>query len=374
MKARLIIDSTRRNADLFYLTRLRAPDPIIWIKTGRERVLILSELELDRARKEARADLVLPANTYYARAVASTGRAATPAHAAAAFLEERRAKRVEVPVDFPLKYYRVLTGLGFDVVMPEGDFVPARRAKSKWEKREIEEAVRRGAEGIDLAVDMIRRAEVRGRTLHLGGAPLTSERLKKDVAGFLLDKDHDAADLILAGRREHTCLPHHTGGGPLGAGEFIIMDFFPRSRRSGYHGDITRTVVKGRAGKRQERMYRAVRKVERAVASMLRPGAECRALHRTALRMLEREGFRTGRRKGSAYGFFHGIGHGLGLEVHERPSFSAAGEVLRRGDVVTVEPGLYYPDVGGVRHENVYMITSSGSELLTHYEIPLELD
>ena len=373
MKARLVIDSTKRSSDLLYLTRLKAPDPVIWLQVGRQRALMLSELELDRARQEATADLFLSARAYLAKAARFFPNP-TSVHAAAVFLKERGARRVEVPASFPAAYDRLLKSLGFDVEVNEGAFVPARRSKRRAEVREITAAVRAGAEGVGLAVDMIRRARVRGTMLHLDGKKLTSEDLKREVTKALVDKGYSAAGLIAAGCRDQTSLPHHTGSGPLLAGEAIILDFFPRSVRSGYHGDITRTVVKGRASERLRRMERAVREVERRAAAGLRAGVRGADLHKAALRTFERAGFETGRRGGKARGFFHGLGHGLGLEIHESPSVSARDEVLRTGDVVTIEPGLYYPETGGVRHENVYLVTAGGSEPLTDCEVPFEID
>jgi len=214
---------------------------------------------------------------------------------------------------------------------------------------------------------------VKRRTLHLDGKPLTSERVRHEVTLFLTARGYSAAGLIVAGRRDQTSLPHHVGSGPLGAGEPIIMDFFPRCSSSGFHGDITRTVLKGRAPAAVRAMERAVRKVESDIASRLRPGVRGVDLHARALKMFARAGFDTGRAGGKARGFFHGIGHGLGLEIHERPSMSARDEVLRRGDVVTVEPGLYYPEHGGIRHENVYLLTDAGARCLTRCRVPFEI-
>ena len=120
-------------------------------------------------------------------------------------------------------------------------------------------------------------------------------------------------------------------------------------------------------------MERAVRKVERDIAARLRPGVRGVDLHARALKMFARVGFETGRAGGKARGFFHGIGHGLGLEIHERPSLSAREERLQKGDVVTVEPGLYYPERGGIRHENVYLITDRGARCLTRCDMPFEI-
>ena len=373
MKTRLVIDSTKHSADLFYLTGFRAPDPIIWMQLGRRKILMLSELELDRAKKEATADLFVSLKTYFAKAQKVFSRALL-IHAAAVYLKEKGVKKIEVPSSFPAGCLRTLEELEFKVSVVEADFVPARRAKRTWEIDEIRKSIRHGAEGVELAADMIARSTVRSGKLQLDGKPLTSERLKLEVTRFLLDRGCGASGLIAAGSRRQTSMPHHTGSGVLMAGEAIILDFFPRDLASGFHGDITRTVVKGKAGAGLRKMYEAVRKAEKKTSSMLRPGVSCRKLHVTALKVFREAGFVTGRRKGRARGFFHGLGHGLGLEIHEKPLFSAVAEMLRFRDVTTIEPGLYYIETGGVRHENVYAITSTGHDLLTDCKVPFELD
>jgi Xaa-Pro aminopeptidase len=112
--------------------------------------------------------------------------------------------------------------------------------------------------------------------------------------------------------------------------------------------------------------------VEEKISRMVKPGVEGKDLHRKALELFKRNGFETGKKNGFPYGFFHGIGHGLGIEIHEKPSLSG-GDKLEEGDVITIEPGLYYPGIGGVRHENVYYVTATGATLLTDYEIPFEI-
>ncbi len=174
-------------------------------------------------KKEARADLFLPVRGYLLRAARLLGHA-TSAHAAAVFLRQRGIRSVEVPDSFPVGLLRTLEDLGFGVTVSGEDFVPARRSKRRREVREIRRSIRSGAEGIDLAVSMIRRAEARGGRLMLEGRPLTSERVKREVTKFLVDRDCQAAGLIAAGRRDQTAMPHHTGSGPLEPGEAIILE------------------------------------------------------------------------------------------------------------------------------------------------------
>lgn len=363
MKARLIIDSTRRSPDLLYLTGFRAPDPIVWVQVGRAKLLVLSDLELDRGRRTARASRCLAYSALARKARRRHGRSPSPAHVAALVLEDHGATRVEVPATFPALYISHLTEMGIRPLVVAGPFVPRRRRKTKKEVAAMRRCQRAGEEGIAFAASMVASATRRGRRLYLDGAPLTSERLKQEVSVALLRRGYQAAGLIISGRPEQTCLPHDTGSGPILADQAIIMDFFPRSLTTGYHGDETRTIIRGRPSPRLDAMMRAVREAERRGARMLRPGARGSRIHSRVMQFLEREGFPTSR-KGRPRGFFHGLGHGLGLEIHEPPTLSAAETVLQAGDVVTVEPGLYYPRTGGVRHENLYHITDRGAEPL----------
>jgi len=152
-----------------------------------------------------------------------------------------------------------------------------------------------------------------------------------------------------------------------------VMDIFPRSERTGYFGDLTRTVVRGRATERLREVYALVNEGVRLGHRRLRPGARGPAIHREIQDLFTVRGYPTGRRDGRMQGFFHGTGHGLGLQIHEPPSISPRPSVLRAGHVVTVEPGLYYLGLGGVRIEDVALVTATGSRNLTRVPKVLEI-
>jgi Xaa-Pro aminopeptidase len=172
---------------------------------------------------------------------------------------------------------------------------------------------------------------------------------------------------------EDGCDPHNQGSGPLVADRPIILDVFPRDTRSRYFADITRTVVKGRATARVRRMYEAVAAGQSAGLLAIRAGVQGEQVHRTVQETLEGFGFQTGEVDGRMQGFFHGTGHGLGLEIHELPRVSRLPVTLQAGHVVTVEPGLYYPGHGGVRIEDVVVVTEAGCRNLTSYPKLLEV-
>jgi Xaa-Pro aminopeptidase len=178
------------------------------------------------------------------------------------------------------------------------------------------------------------------------------------------------ANTIVAGG-EQGCDPHERGHGPLRANEAIVLDIFPRHARSHYFGDLTRTVVKGRASDALRAQYAAVQAGKRWVFRQMKAGADGAALQKELIARFARQGYPTELRNRRWVGMFHGIGHGLGLELHESPRF-AAGKLFA-GLSITVEPGLYYPGVGGVRIEDVAVVTPTGARNLTRFEEELEL-
>jgi len=205
------------------------------------------------------------------------------------------------------------------------------------------------------------------------GAPLTSEKLRSIIDCAILQAGGLAAHTIVAGGKQG-CDPHEAGHGQLFANELIIVDIFPRSQKTGYFGDITRTAVRGRASEAQRKLYDTVLRGQMLGFKKIRDGAATAEIHQAILSLFEQEGYKTGRSHGRMQGFFHGTGHGLGLEIHEAPRIGSSSRgVLKAGHVVTVEPGLYYPELGGVRIEDVALVTQRAPRNLTQFEKVLEL-
>jgi Xaa-Pro aminopeptidase len=201
---------------------------------------------------------------------------------------------------------------------------------------------------------------------------ITAEAVKKLIHGILLDHDCTGKDTIVACGRQAVD-PHEQGHGPLRAGKAIVIDIFPQHIRSGYWGDLTRTVVRGAAGHELRGMYSAVRAAQLAALERIKSGVKGSTVHRAAAAELTRRGFRTENLDGQPAGFIHSTGHGVGLAIHEGPSLSASGGRLRAGHVVTVEPGLYYPAVGGVRIEDTVEVTRDGWRYLVPCEKRFEI-
>jgi Xaa-Pro aminopeptidase len=191
--------------------------------------------------------------------------------------------------------------------------------------------------------------------------------LKFAIEVACLEAGAVSANTIVAGG-DQACDPHERGSGPLRPHELIIVDIFPRVTRTGFHGDMTRTFLRGRATDAQRKLVAAVRAAQLAALKEIRAGVNGRDVHRKVVETFTKRGFETKHSPTGSVGFFHGTGHGLGLAVHEPPRMSGSIDyTLKKRSVVTVEPGLYYPGLGGCRIEDVVQVTSAAPRLLSHY-------
>jgi Xaa-Pro aminopeptidase len=370
--ARLIIAASEADANLFYATRFLAPDPFVYLRHGDETILLVSDLELDRARAQARVGQVLPLRIYEERAKQAGVERAGIVEALTELLRERDVRSLLVPGSFPLEHADRLRTRGLTVTAAPEPFFETRLRKSPEEIEAIRQAMGRTEAALDLAIRAIREAEERDGVLWWKEGPLTSEAVKRLIARQLLDEGLVAQHTIVA-CGEQACDPHQEGSGPLRPGKPIILDLFPQDGSSRYHADITRTVVKGSASEPLRRMYDAVLAAQGCALGLIRDGADGAAIHLEVQEVFRGHGYQTGEVGGRMQGFFHGTGHGLGLEVHELPRISKQKSTLRAGNVVTVEPGLYYPGVGGVRIEDVVVVTDTGHRNLASYPKLLEV-
>ena len=235
----------------------------------------------------------------------------------------------------------------------------ARGRKTAEEVAHLEEAQQITESAMLFAIDQIRASEVRNGDLYLEGEPLDVARLKKMVRVFCLEREMALGEFIIA-PGDQGCDPHDCGSGPLRADETIIIDIFPRHLNTLYWGDMTRTVVKGSASDELKKLHATVKEAQEAAVNAIAPGVTGDAVHAVVQEIFTREGYVTELKNGEWVGFFHGTGHGLGLDIHEPPRLMRGGPVLEEGMVVTVEPGLYYPGLGGCRIEDVVVVTADG--------------
>jgi Xaa-Pro aminopeptidase len=337
--------------------------------------LLLSDLEVDRGRKQATVDEVVGYSEFAAANEKVLGREPAYHEVAALFLKSRRVRRALVPANFPLGLSREIEGAGVRLVTPaKGPFWPARLRKTPKELGQLRRALQITEAGMARAMEVLAAARVKkasGRRLEWGGAPLTSERLRAEIDSAILRESGLPANTIVAGG-EQACDPHERGHGPLSAGELIIIDIFPRDAATGFYGDLTRTVVKGRATEAQRKLWDTVQKGQKMAIDGTRAGADGRKLHESVKKFFTDSGYPTGQVDGRWTGFFHGTGHGLGMDLHEEPRFQKTRR-FETGQVLTVEPGLYYPGLGGVRIEDVVAVAEGPPRMLSSFEQRLEI-
>ncbi|TAJ45453.1 M24 family metallopeptidase [Methanofollis fontis] len=351
--------ASSEEADFRYLTRFSVSDPLLYVRrTGEQAMLVVPQMEYERAAAEADAVPVTRAQSGFLRYLEEEK---DSWRALARTAADLAGGPVLVPKSLPYWLGHLLEGQVSVRADLSGAVAEMRAVKSSAEIAAIRAAQEATQEAMERAIAMIRRSHPKGGVLHLDGAPLTSERVRSAMHLFLMERGYIARDTIVA-CGEETAMPHRQGEGPLLPDEPIVIDVFPRSERTGYHADMTRTVVRGEPSPEVAAMHEAVREAQDLGISLIRAGVSGSAVHNAVVALFRDAGYDAGDR-----GFMHSLGHGVGLEVHEAPSLSPSGGALAAGNVVTVEPGLYYPGTGGVRIEDMGAVTVNGFDNFTRY-------
>ncbi|MGH2472144.1 MAG: M24 family metallopeptidase [Candidatus Limnocylindria bacterium] len=369
-----------RFPDVYHTTKFLAPDPIIALEDVEELVIVASSLEEGRARRESRATTVVNMNDYGAQDLSGRGISGAEFWATLMkrVLDARGLRRVAVAPYFPLAEADRLREMGIELVIAI-DLPERRRVKRPDEVDAIEAAQRATEDAWREGVDAIRRAKVRSdRTLELDGTVFTAERLRAIVETALMERGY-ASDGAICAPGPQAADPHQIGTGPLHAGEPIVMDIFPQHKATRYWADMTRTISKGQPSAEIRKIYDVVLRAQDAGIRALRAGVTGREVHELVEDIIWAAGYDTLRpdqkkdpSDPTPRGFIHSTGHGVGLEIHEAPVIARSGiKPLVAGDVVTIEPGVYDPVIGGVRLEDMLVITESGARNLT--EAPREL-
>ncbi len=374
--AYLMVSESVHSADMYYATGFLAHDSFIYLNSKNEKLLI-SDMELGRAKKESRVKDVLPTSGF---GIMEKLRALKDIDAAynemiVEFLRSENIKRIAVPYNFPVYLADIMRRDGIDVIPVKSPFHTMREVKNENEIKAIEKAQRAGEKALAEAISAIRNATVGNGFLWHNNAPLTSEEIKSIIETSLLSGGFEAPDAIVACGRG-SADPHWEGEGELCAGEPIVIDFVPRSKKERYYSDMTRTVVRGTPSDEINDMYSAVREAQEAAIRRIKAGITGNEAHNIVCDVLEARGYETARGKTGVFteGFIHSTGHGVGLDIHESPNLSESGKELKEGSVVTVEPGLYYKRTGGVRLEDVVVVTASGCKNLTMFGKNLVLE
>ncbi len=369
--ARLIVAPSDTDADMLYATRIFIGDPFIFLQQKGKRILVLSDLEIDRAKKNAKADEFVMFSQLEREVQGKAKKAPPYEKVLAHFLTKRGVKRALVPANFPLGFANEIKRNGIALETSNGLFWPAREKKTAEEIRLLERALRMTETGMKRGMEILKTSKLgTGKKLKWSGKTLTSEILRAEIDSAILRAGGVPTNTIVAGG-DQACDPHERGFGPLRADSLIILDIFPRDGKTGYWGDMTRTVVRGRASEQQRKLWEAVKAGQTLALKRIKAGVDGMSIHQAITELFERRGFPTEVRNGRRVGFFHGTGHGLGLEIHEYPRLQKV--VLKAGQCLTVEPGLYYPGIGGARIEDVVIVEKDGCRILSKFPKQLEI-
>ena len=363
-QAILLVAASEGDANMLYAVGFFVPDPFIFFQHREKKFAVLSDLEIDRAKKQAHVHRVL-ALSLYQRKLRQLGKPAAMIDVLDLIFRERGIRSLIVPANFSALLSDQLRAKGFSVQIRRDPFWAERETKNRVEVAQITESLRIARLGLEAGIRMLKRTQTkRDGYLYVNGTRLTSEMLKTAVNTKIMAQGWLPSHTIISSGNQ--CVdPHHEGSGPIRANSSIIFDIFPRSQYNGYFGDLSRTVVRGRASDKLKEIYATVQAGQQIGYEQIRHGVNGKEVHQNILALFESRGFHTGRINGRMQGFFHGTGHGLGLDIHEPPRIAPVDAILRAGHVVTVEPGLYYLGIGGVRLEDVVVVTAKGNRNLT---------
>ncbi|NOR78049.1 MAG: M24 family metallopeptidase [Methanophagales archaeon] len=360
-KALLMVSGSMHNADMYYATRFLSADPFVYLRLPHKDLLLVSQMEYERAKKESIVNEVRSSLDY--------GHDLKTEEFITNVLHEEGITSIEVPRYFSLFTAEELKKTGIEVVpVEELIMTKEREIKGGQEIEYVRKAQRACEHAMEIAITVIKSSSVKGNCLMDNGKVLTSESVKAYIEHALIDAgcNCDGGESIVA-CGERAADPHFAGSGPIYANQAIIIDIFPRLKLERYFADMTRTVAKGEPEKALTDMYVTVKHAQEAALALLKAGVTCKEVHNLVCDIFEERGYGTIRKR-SKKGFIHSTGHGVGLDIHETPSVGDNDYELRAGNVITIEPGLYDPKVGGIRLEDMVLVLKNGCENLTKLE------
>jgi len=387
LEALLLYSESFKDVNMYYLTGFLAPDPFILLKKlDEEPIMVIGQMEFPRAQKESIIKDVRPYTDYdYLKIVKA---AEEPKLGVMKFLasvvkrELGEGTIIGVPANFPALAADTLRQEGLNIKPTPNLIEKARETKEPEEVKEIS-AVQGVVEKVTAeTIDLIANCQVGpgGKLIYESEGrrePLTVGKVKTLMGHKFLDHWCALEQEIIVAVGPPSANPHYFGEpqDQLRANQPIVLDIYPRSLRRRYWTDITRTVVKGRASDEVRRMFDAVLEAKNACLDALHEGVLGSEMFSLCCDLLERAGYPTIRGgKQIERGFIHSLGHGVGLEIHEDPRMSEVYKFpLKEHGIVTVEPGLYDPKIGGVRIEDIVEITKKGCNNLTKMEAQLEI-
>jgi Xaa-Pro aminopeptidase len=376
----LIHGDTHRSAPLRHELPLGIIDPFSYFELNGRRVAVISSMEASRVAEAAPGVEVI--DPYELGLDELIGRGMRwdelEPELCARAAERLGVRRLVVPGELPVAVADRLRADGIEVVPDESEFIRRRRSKTPAEIAGVRRAQAAADAGMAGAAELLRAAEPRDGVLQLDGEPLTAEAVRARIREVCAEHGAPTSEDIIVAAGAAGASGHETGTGPLPAGVPIVIDMWPCDEASGCFADMTRTFVAGAPPAPDVAAWHALchDALERVFAA-LRPGVAGKDLFAVACDVFEAAGELTQRTKPAGEslrdGFFHSLGHGVGLQVHEEPALGRSGtDALVAGDVVAIEPGCYRHGYGGVRLEDLALVTEEGFERLTDFPYALE--
>ncbi|MDR3274383.1 MAG: M24 family metallopeptidase [Puniceicoccales bacterium] len=352
----LFFSNTRVNKNLKYLLGCSIGDDIAAIKQATGLSVLASALEINRLKSESNGTEIVAVESL------SAGKKLSQSDLISAFIRRiTKKKTVIVNENFPFKLASDLLANGFKIRTDPRNVLAERLIKSRREIECIGKVLRVVKGCFERVREILRQSKIgENGVLRFRNGELTSEFMREDIENFCYANGCLAENTIVSCGRQ-SAEPHCQGHGPICANQFIVMDLFPFDKTSGYYADITRTFLRGIPTEAQANMYETVKVTQEMAHEKLRAGIRCSKLMGDTLKFFESKGYKTDRAASIPCGMFHSLGHGFGLEIHEEPYVSNNTTLLKERNVVTLEPGLYYPEIGGVRIEDDFLITDKSS-------------
>jgi Xaa-Pro aminopeptidase len=374
----LIVADTRSSPEMRHEVPLVIPDPFLYAEAGGKRHAVVTSYEQTRIEELGLGIEVTPLEELGVDELLRSGLRRYEI-AREIYLRACRAFGVSealVPESFPIGVADHLRAGGVELILDEEHFRDRRRVKSPSELDGIRRAQSAAEAAMSAVREILRSAGRQNGGLVFEGEPLTCELLKSHVDEAFVAHGASADESIVS-HGAQTAVGHDMGSGAIGADDVVLLDLFPIDKVSCCYADMTRTFVVGEAPTVIPEYQPLVKEaLDRAVA-LVRPGVDGRDVHQAVCDLFHEHGFPTQLHKAEGEvledGFYHGTGHGVGLAVHEAPSLGVIGDELVAGDVITIEPGLYLHGVGGVRLEDLVLVTEDGCEVLTDFPYDLEV-
>ncbi len=379
-EAILIFGNTYANPELFFATQFLVLDDFFFIEVENQSIVLISDLELDRARQLARVDRVLSYSQLGLPRVVQKAKQGADALllVIVEFLKRMKITKLIIPKDFPAYHAFYLKNHQFQIRIDPSYFKSQREIKTADDVANIRKAQQAAQYAFKRIEQVLSESMGDEEGVYWRKKPLTVPLLQRVIDKALLEKDCTSTFTIISSGLD-SASPHFSSKGRIHPDMPLLIDIFPMHRTSRFHGDMTRTYLVGNPSKTIQKNYDRVLQAREIALNMCKPGVACSEIHRTVCEYYNLEGFKTindifESKQAFTRGFLHDLGHGIGLKIHEAPFLSYKSKAkLEPGHVITIEPGLYDPEAGGVRVEDALVITETGYEILQPHSISWSL-